>query len=163
MAVATLEGIRMKRCPLAIIFSALLLLPVLGIGQTAPGQQPAVSADGQAAKCLKQFIDCVNNMGKNRDSNEIREPDAGKKAWDACATAGNLCADAILKPPAPVVQKDDCNVNPSSAEVGRVIQSYMESGNPLPDSILKLQQMQKNAFDLEIKCEQLKAARTPCK
>jgi len=114
-----------------------------------PGLQPTVSAKDQAAKCVKQFIDCVTNMGSKLDSHEIMEARVGK-AWNACATAGNLCADSIPKPPEPVAQKDDCNVVPSSAQAGKAIQSYMQSGSALPGDILKMQQMQKNAFDLEI-------------
>jgi hypothetical protein len=157
------------------LVSVLLLLcgvPALHAAQAAvpaateapsPGQQPTVSTMNLADKCVKQASDCIAKVSSKIDSHEITTKAQADTADDACSAAAILCLHSIPKPPELVVQKDDCNVVPSSAQAGKAIQSYMQSGSALPDDILKMQQVQKNAFDLEIKCEQLKAARTPCK
>jgi cob(I)alamin adenosyltransferase len=135
-----------------------------------------------ADECVKQATDCMAKNSARIDSHEITTKAQADTANDACLAAlklcldstrdaclrylkndmANLCVDFIPKPPEPVVQ-DDCNVVPSSAQAGKAIQSFMNSGKALPNYILQMQQVQKNAFELEIKCEQLKAARTPCK
>jgi UDP-N-acetylmuramyl pentapeptide synthase len=113
--------------------------------------------------CVQQHDACLAKISAKIDSHEFTTQAQIGKAWDDCAAAMNLCIHSFPKPLAPVVQKDDCNVKPSSAQLGKVIQSVIQEGKVLPAQILQMQQMQKNAFDLEIKCEQLKAARTPCK
>jgi hypothetical protein len=147
-----------------------------------PGQQPTVSTMNLADKCLEQSTDCMAKVSSKIDSHEITTKAQFDTESEACFASvklcldathaaclhflkndmANLCLDYIPKAPEPVVQ-DDCNVVPSSAQAGKALQSYMKSGSALPDGVLKMQQVQKNAFDLEIKCEQLKAARTPCK